>query len=160
MSMSRIHWPELVISIVLPQCSGFAGSFFTRSSVSTWYQDLVKPAFTPPGWVFAPVWIILYLFMGAASYLVLVSRGDTAQRRLAVILFYVHLAVNTAWAYLFFGLRRPSWALADIVVLLVMITVLIRMFGRFNRAAAALLVPYWLWVAFATYLNYGIWRLN
>ena len=158
--MNKTHWPKLILALIVPQCAGFIGSIFTRESVATWYQGLVKPTFSPPGWIFAPVWISLYFLMGLAFYFVLVSIGDNAKRRTAVVLFCVQLAVNTAWSYLFFGLHSPFWAFIDIIVLWAMITFLIRVFWGIDRLAGAMLVPYWLWVSFAGLLNYGIWMMN
>lgn len=158
--MRKIHWKKLIVSLILPQCVGGVGSIFVRESVMTWYQQLTKPSLTPPGWVFAPVWTTLYLLMGLSFYLVLVSTQSDVKRRIAAVFFCAHLAVNALWSILFFGLRSPFLALIDIVVLLGMITLLVRIFWSINRWAGVMLVPYLSWVAFASFLNYGIWKMN
>jgi translocator protein len=124
-----------------------------------WYEQLRKPALTPPGWVFGPVWTLLYLMMGVAAGLV-VWRGGWRGSRLAIGLYVVQLALNAAWSWLFFGLQRPAWAMADLVLLWLAIAATIEAFRRISLPAAALLVPYLAWVSFAAYLNLMIWRLN
>lgn len=158
--MKKNHWPTLAAALALPPCTGAIGAFFTKESVTTWYPALLKPPLTPPSWVFAPVWTLLYILMGLAFYLVLISDAERTKRKLAISLFCAHLGVNVLWSFLFFGLRNPFWALVDIAVLWIMIAFLLRIFSRINRLAATMLLPYFLWVSFASFLNYAIWRMN
>lgn len=154
-SISWSDLPALLVSIVVCQLAGIVPSILTANDVATWYPTLQKPAFTPPGWVFGPVWTTLYLLMGIALYLVW-RRGS----RIALALFGVQLALNAAWTLIFFGMRWPAGGLAVIIVLLVVIGATMVAFARIDRRATLLLVPYALWVGFATVLNYELWRLN
>lgn len=124
-----------------------------------WYASLEKPAFTPPSGVFAPVWTTLYALI-ALSLWIIWRRRDPVRLRLQLSLFCAQLVLNAAWSWLFFGLHRPDLGLIDIVALLVMICLTIAAFAPTSRAAAALLLPYALWVGFATLLNAAIWQLN
>jgi tryptophan-rich sensory protein len=134
------------------------GGMMTASSVSTWYQTLVKPSFNPPDWVFAPVWSALYLMMALAAWRV--WRMEAPGRGAALALFYGQLAANLGWSALFFGLRSPGWALAEITLLLVLIVLTMRAFWRIDTVAGALFLPYLLWTAYATLLNASIVFLN
>ncbi len=147
--------PALLVSIVVCQLAGIVPSILTANDVATWYTTLQKPAFTPPSWVFGPVWTTLYLLMGIALYLVWRERN-----RFALAIFAVQLALNAAWTLVFFGMRWPAGGLVVILALLVAIGATIVVFARVDRRAALLLVPYALWVGFATVLNYELWRLN
>lgn len=127
--------------------------------MNTWYAGLNKPPLTPPNWVFSPVWTVLYTMIAVAIFLYYRAPNKRGVA-LTSALLALHLATNSAWTWLFFGLRSPALALADIVVLDATLVLLIPRFRRARLAAGALLVPYLLWVLFATYLNYGIFRLN
>ena len=136
------------------------GGTATGSSLGTWYQSLRKPALTPPGWVFGPVWTILYSFMAIAAWLVWRrGRGTKAGRR-AMIFFSAQLALNALWSILFFGLQLPGAALVDIGLLWASIVGWLVASWRLDRRAAFLIAPYLAWVSFAAYLNFQIWRLN
>jgi benzodiazapine receptor len=126
---------------------------------NTWYARLRKPALTPPNWIFGPVWSVLYLFMTIAAWLVWCSAGWSSAK-CAFVLFFVQLVLNVAWSGLFFGLRLASAALVDIFLLLGAIVATAIAFLPFSRTPFLLMTPYALWVAFASYLNFGIWRLN
>lgn len=147
------------VCLGLPLAVGAFGGIATASSVTTWYAGLTKPVFNPPSWIFGPVWTTLYLMMGVALFLVW-RTGATAQRNRALGLFFVQLALNGAWSFLFFGMERPDLALVNIVLLDVAIFATIHVFRPLSRPAAALLVPYLLWCLFATVLNGAIWNLN
>lgn len=133
----------------------------TAAFVSTggWYAGLAKPAWNPPSWVFGPVWTVLYALMAIAAWRVW-RYGGWAKQKVALSLFVVQWALNALWTPLFFGLHRPDWALAEILVLLLAILATVRASWRVDRIAGALLIPYAAWVAFATVLNWTIWRLN
>lgn len=136
-----------------------AGSAWTSSSLNTWYANLRKPALNPPGWTFGLVWSVLYLLMAVGAWLVWQSAGWSAARY-ALALFFLQLALNVAWSYLFFGLHSPGAALAEIFILLAAIVGAAIAFLPHSRIAFWLMFPYAAWVSFAIYLNYQIWRLN
>lgn len=146
--------------ILISQLAGVVGSFFTAPAISTWYSTLNKPSFNPPSWVFGPAWITLYTLMGIASYLIWQKRGDNSLVKTALIIFFIHLVFNALWSVIFFGLHSPMWAFVEILFLWAMILLLIIIFYKIDRRAAYLLVPYILWVSFASILNFSIWRLN
>ncbi|MES1210793.1 MAG: TspO/MBR family protein [Acidobacteriota bacterium] len=135
------------------------GGIWTSGAIPTWYQEIAKPAWTPPSWLFGPVWTALYLAMGVAAWLVW-KQGGWSARRGALTLFLVQLALNTAWSGLFFGLRNPALGMLDITLLWIAILLTLLAFRRVSAAAAWLFVPYLLWVTFAAALNVSIWRLN
>ncbi len=123
------------------------------------YAELVRPDWAPPGWLFGPVWLALYTLMGIAAWLVWRQGGFRAARA-ALLLFVAQLAVNAAWSWLFFAWRLGFAALLDIAVLWLLIAAMLAAFWRKSRLAAALIVPYLLWVSFAAALNLAVWRLN
>jgi len=135
------------------------GSAFTASSVKTWYPNLLKPVGTPLPWVFGPVWSILYLLMAVAAWLVWRQRTH-ADVRLALALFMAQLMLNGLWSLVFFGLRRPAAALAEIILLLAAMVIIAVGFAEFSHLAFWLMTPYGVWVLYASYLNFGIWHLN
>ena len=124
-----------------------------------WYAALNKPAWNPPGWIFGPVWTVLYAMMAVAAWLVWQRGGFAAQRR-PLGLFLAQLALNALWTPLFFGLRQPGLAFAEIILLWLAILATLLAFRPVSRAAAWLLVPYLAWVSFAAVLNGTLWRLN
>ncbi|MCC9072010.1 tryptophan-rich sensory protein [Flavobacterium sp. F-65] len=140
---------------------GYFSGIVTKSSIDTWYPTLIKPSFNPPNWVFAPAWSLLYLLMGVAAGLVwdrIEYEKETVKN--ALVFFAIQLALNALWSYLFFGLMNPLLALIEIVVLWLMIYETLLKFIKINKIAGYLLVPYLLWVSFATILNASIWWLN
>lgn len=149
----------LLFFIVLCFAAAWLGSALTADSVRTWYTGLRKPWLTPPGWVFGPVWSILYLLMAISAWLVWREAGMSGARP-AFALFFLQLALNVLWSGIFFGLHRPGVALAEIVVLEIAIIATAIQFSRFSRPAFWLMVPYIVWVGFATFLNLRIWQLN
>lgn len=149
---------RLLGSILLCLLTGFLGSFATFQNIPTWYATLNQPSFTPPDWIFGPVWTALYIMMGVALYLVSLKKGPEARR--AVIFFIAHLAVNAAWSFVFFGFHQIGAALAVIVLLWVMIAVSMGLFWKLDKRAAYLLLPYLAWVSFATVLNATFFSLN
>ena len=152
---------KLVGSVLLCEAAGVVGSVFTRDSLRDWYPTLQKPSFTPPDWVFGPVWTVLYAMMGVSLYLTSRQRDeDAAVETTARVLFAVQLMLNTLWTYIFFGRRSPGWALVEISLLWVAIASTTLSFFRVSRTAALLLLPYLLWTSFAAVLNYSVWRLN
>ena len=135
------------------------GGVVTAGAVRTWYPRLRKPSWNPPSSLFGPVWSVLYLMMAIAAWLVWRAR-DLGDVTTALGLFGLQLALNLSWSVLFFGLRRPAWALGEIVLLWLFIAATIAAFWNRDPIAGALLLPYLLWVTFAGVLNGAIVRLN
>lgn len=135
-------------------------SFVTQSSVNDWYLTLNKPGFTPPNWVFAPVWTLLYISMGVAAGIVWTKGFYHLWVKTALYHFVFQLLLNAAWSIVFFGLKELFWAVIVIISLLVLLLFTIRWFKVVSQLAAWLLVPYFLWTCFAAVLTYRIWELN
>lgn len=153
---------RLVLSIAVCSLAGIIGSFFTASSVSAWYPALSKPFFNPPSWVFGPVWTILYIIMGVSLYLVWNQKEKAKQdgKTAALSFFGIQLCLNSLWSVIFFGLKSPLFAFAEIILLWASIAFTIILFRKISKPAAWLLVPYILWVSFAAVLNFSIYLLN
>jgi len=156
----RRPWVALVVAVLACELAGASGVILSGNGVSVWYPQLTKPAYTPPNWVFGPVWTTLFALLGIAAWLVWQADFEERGVRLALGLFVGQYALQVAWSGAFFGLRRPAAGLAVIVALWLAIVATIVAFDRVDRWAALLLVPYLAWVSFATLLNYDIWRLN
>lgn len=124
-----------------------------------WYAQLKKPEWNPPNWIFGPVWTTLYALMAVAAWLVWRRGGFTAQRG-ALGLFMLQLFLNALWTPLFFGLKYPAVAFADIVLLWMAILATLRTFWVVHLVAGVLLLPYLAWVSFAAVLNFSLWQLN
>lgn len=150
-------WFKLIISILVCQMAGVIGSIFTGPSIPIWYAGLQKPAFAPPNWVFAPVWITLFTLMGVSLYLVWEKRKNI---KVPLILFGIQLILNIVWSLLFFGLQSPFYALIEIIILWIAILLTILSFYKISKRAGILLLPYISWVSLAAILNYYIWLLN
>ncbi len=131
----------------------------SRFSPGEWYLQIQKPSWTPPGYLFGPVWSILYSSMGLAAWLVW-RRSGFSGARLALTLFVVQLILNGMWSWIFFGMQRPGLAFAEILVLWSMILATLLALWRVNSTAGMLFLPYLAWVSFAAILNYSIWQLN
>lgn len=157
----RIRKPLVLVAfIVLCEFAGLFGSIFTFSSIPTWYAGLNKPAFTPPGWLFGPVWTALYFLMGISAYMIYESSSRKRNVRKALSIFAAQLVLNVLWTVAFFGLRSTQLGLVAIVLLWIAIAATIIEFARVRRGAALILVPYILWVTFAAFLNYFVLILN
>jgi benzodiazapine receptor len=151
---------RLIVSIVVSQLAGSLGAIFTTPAIPTWYASLNKPAFSPPNWVFFPVWTTLYTLMGIAAFLVWRKGLDQRRVRAALTIFAVQLILNVAWSVIFFGLYSLFGAVIAIILLWIAILANIVAFWRISKAAGALLIPYILWVSFAGILNVSVWMLN
>lgn len=149
---------RLIATITICLSAGAIGSVFTVSSIDTWYRGLNKPAFTPPDWLFAPAWTTLYILMGVSLYLV--WSGGFSKNQSAIGIFFLQLILNAIWSIIFFGLKNPELALAEIIVLWLVIIWTIWAFFPIAKIAAYLLVPYLVWVTFASFLNLSIVFLN
>jgi translocator protein len=135
------------------------GNTATLPNIAPWYEGLLKPPLNPPNWIFGPVWTLLFVLMGVAFYRILRS-PETARRRRAIWLFSAQLVLNTAWSFAFFAAHSPLLGLVVILPLEALILATIDAFRRIDGVAASCLIPYALWVAFATYLNAAIFALN
>lgn len=135
--------------------AGAIASIQTRS----FYSQLIQPSWAPPGWLFGPVWTVLYALMAIAAWLVW-RYGGFRTHRLALSLFLLQLVFNALWSWLFFAWHLGVWAFADIVLLWILIVATLVSFWRVSPLAGALLVPYLMWVSFAAALNYAVWQLN
>ncbi len=156
----KIKITKLISAILICQSAGIVGSIFTSSSVQTWYTTLQKPGFTPPNWLFAPVWLTLFTLMGISLYLVWNKGLKNKRVKGCLSVFGIQLILNTVWSFLFFGLRSPLLGLIEIVFLWMAIAVTVLKFYRVSRAAALLLIPYIIWVSIALVLNFYVWGLN
>jgi tryptophan-rich sensory protein len=146
---------SLFITLAIAVITGFV----TAPQISTWYALLHKPSINPPNWVFMPVWIVLYILMSIALYLVW-KRPKTNNRNIAIAVFFVQLALNCLWSFIFFAFHLTGLALVEIMLLWFAILLNIILFAYYSKAAAWLLAPYIVWVSFAGILNYLIWHLN
>lgn len=140
---------------------GYISSIVTRENIPTWYALINKPFFTPPNWVFAPVWTLLYIMIGFAAGSVW-NKIDTDETNVkkAFLFFLIQLALNALWSYLFFGLRNPMLASFEIILLWLMIYETYVQFKKVDKVSGYLLLPYLAWVSFATILTFSIWYLN
>ena len=146
----------LILSLLLAFTAAAFGASFPPDA---WYDGLAKPPWNPPGWLFGPVWTVLYAGMAIAAWRVWQRRADQPVGP-ALGLYLGQLVLNGAWSWLFFGLHRPAWALIEILCLWVAIVATMIAFFRRDRIAGWLLVPYLAWVSFASVLNYTLWQLN
>ncbi len=152
---------KLVIAVAIPNVVGVLAGLVTVSAVGDWYLTIAKPSWTPPSWVFAPVWTILYTLMGAAAYLVWKDCKGQTDAKKGLIWFDVQLVLNFFWSLAFFGLKSPGLAFVVIIALWVAIVVTTGIFWEMKKKLATLLmVPYLLWVTFAAGLNAQIWFMN
>jgi benzodiazapine receptor len=156
---SSATWLALIGWVILAQAAGLVGLPFTDTGPGSWYDQLDKPAFTPPGWLFGPTWTLLYALIGIAAWRVW-RLEDSPERTLGLRLWVVQLALNALWTPLFFGAELPWVAAIDIVALVLAIAATIAAFVRVDRPAAWLMVPYLCWVSFATVLTITIATAN
>jgi translocator protein len=148
-------------SVLVCLFTGGLGSIFTKTGQGTWYaEELIKPELTPPGFVFGIVWTILYILMGVSLFLLVTKDLKLKEVRIAVSLFFIQLILNFSWSYLFFGLEDPLAGFVCIILLWIFILLTILFSYRIDKRASYLLVPYIIWVTFATFLNWQIMVLN
>lgn len=151
---------KLIAAILICEGVGILGSLFTAPSIPTWYKSLNRPTFSPPNWVFAPVWTLLFLLMAISAYLVWNKGLKKTQVREAMYVFIFQLLLNFFWSFFFFGIRQPYLAFLEIIALWLAILLTIIKFYKISKAASYLLIPYILWVSFAAVLNLSIVLLN
>lgn len=155
----KLNWNKLAVSVVTPLVVGYLGSLITVKEISSWYMQINKPALTPPNGVFGPVWTMLYVLMGVSLYLVWTKKSKKKKTK-AMVVFGIQLVLNLLWSYLFFGKHWLLVSSLEIVILWLVILVNILSFKKHSVVAAGLLVPYLIWVSFATYLTFSVWWLN
>jgi tryptophan-rich sensory protein len=151
---------KLFISLAVCIGAGLIGSLFTRGSIPAWYSLLQKPPFAPPSWLFAPIWFLLYILMGISAFLIWRRGFRQFQVRESIIIFTVQLFLNAFWSYAFFGLKSTLVGLLVIVPLWTAILLTILNFYKISKTASFLLIPYILWVSYATVLNFAFYLLN
>jgi len=157
MSSRTSNVGRFVASIVVCEAAGIVGSVFSISAIPTWYAALQKPWFTPPNWLFAPVWLTLYFLMGVTLYLLW---GRRQRAGTAIVAFAVQLVLNVLWSVVFFGAHQLFYGFVVIAALWVAILATAALSYRVSRRAGALLLPYLVWVTVASALNYYVWLLN
>ncbi len=157
--MKISHTIKLIISILLPLSVGAVAGMFTSQAVPTWYASLNRPSFSPPNWVFGPVWTTLYILLGISFFLVW-KEYPSKERNLAIKIFSIQLLLNFAWSFLFFYFNLIGVALIEIILLWIGIALMIYLFYKVKPFAAYLNIPYLLWVSFAAILNAGYYLLN
>lgn len=150
----------LALALAIPLAVGGLGAWATAGALNDWYPALQKPGWNPPDWIFGPVWTILYLMMGYASWRIVRLGWESSAVRKALAVYTAQLVFNLGWSFLFFGFQRPDLALVEILFLLLLVLVTLMYFIRLDRIAGWLLVPYLGWTFFATSLNASIWWLN
>jgi len=151
---------NVIISIIICQAAGLIGTIFTMDAIPTWYLTLNKPFFTPPNWLFGPVWTILYTLMGISAFLVWRKGLDEQKVKIGLVFFVIQLFLNGLWTPVFFGLKELFAALIIIIMLWITILLTIISFSRISLTPGLLLTPYIAWVSLATALNYAILILN
>ena len=151
---------KFIISVIIPVAVGGLSGYLTSGEIKDWYRTIVKPSFNPPDYVFGPVWTALYIMMGIAFFLIWKANANGADKRRAMTLYFVQLVLNFFWSLIFFRAHEIGWALVEILLLWVAIGFTVRSFASISPPAAWLLVPYLLWVSFASVLNFAIWKLN
>jgi benzodiazapine receptor len=151
---------KFLITILGTLVIGSLSGLLTADAIGTWYVGLNKPAFNPPNWIFGPVWTLLYILMGIAAGLVWNSAAEPATKRGALGIYLLQLGLNFMWSVIFFGMRSPVLAFAEIIILWLAIVWCIRSFGHIHRTAMQLMLPYLVWVTFAAVLNVAIVLLN
>jgi tryptophan-rich sensory protein len=149
-----------LLSFIAVAATSIVGQLATYPNLVPWYAGLVKPSFNPPNWVFGPVWTTLYLMMAFALWRILRLPEASSERRWALGLFFVQLALNAAWSWMFFAANSPLLGLINIIPQILVIAATIVAFYRIDRMAGWCLVPLAAWVSFATILNFAIWKLN
>lgn len=150
---------SLFVFIIICLSVEILASYWTNQTVSTWYPELKKPAWNPPGWLFGPVWTILYVMIAISGWLIY-KAAPSRKRSIALTVYAGQLVLNFIWSFFFFSLRSPTLGLIDIIFLSLLIILTIINAWPVRQLAAILLIPYLIWVMYAATLNAGIWFLN
>lgn len=149
----------LIISIIIAEGVGYLSASFSMTSPA-YYNELIKPPFAPPAWLFGPVWILLYLLMAIAAYRIWMHRNSKKGVYNALFYYAVQLALNFLWSIIFFKYKLIAIAFFEIIILLIFIIITTIKFFKIDKVSGLLMVPYLLWVGFASVLNYFLWILN
>ncbi len=157
--MNKFQILKLLVSLALPLGLGAIAGLFTADAVPEWFETLNKPSYSPPNWLFGPVWTTLYLLLGISLFLIW-KQSRSKKRDQAVLVFFIQLALNFGWSFIFFYFNRIGLALIEIVLLWTSILVMLILFYKIKPLAAYINIPYLLWVTFATILNAGYFILN
>lgn len=159
MKINFNKFAKLLVSIIICELAGVVGSIFTTPQIKGWYAGLEKPFFNPPNWIFAPVWTTLFVLMGISLWMIWIEKTKISKKK-AILIFAGQLILNTLWSFMFFGLNSPVLGFLIIVPLWIAIFLTIKEFYKISKIASYLLVPYILWVSFASVLNASLWFLN
>lgn len=158
--MKKANYPSLLFFIFVSQAAGLIGALVTTPAIQSWYVYLNKPFFTPPSWLFGPVWTLLYLLMGISAYLVFRNGFKKKEVEHALYLFITQLTLNLLWSFIFFGYKLLFLAYIEIIVLWIFIFLTIKAFYKVDKLAGKLMIPYIFWVTFASFLNLAVVLLN
>ena len=152
---------RIAIVVVICLVVGYVSGMVTRAAITTWYPTLIKPVFNPPNWIFAPVWTLLYIFMGIAAGLIWNEiENKPKEVKIALQYFIFQLGLNALWSYLFFGLQNLLLASIEVILLLLVLIECYKLFKPIHPTAAKLFIPYIAWVSFASLLTLSIFYLN
>jgi benzodiazapine receptor len=149
-----------IVNIAITLGVGALGALATVQSVKTWYRTINKPSFNPPDWLFSRVWTTLYILIGISAYLVWIKRDKIVHFPRTVAIYLIQLILNLAWSFIFFYLHEIGFALAEIILLLIIIVINGLVFYKINKWAGLIFIPYFIWVSFASFLTYNIFILN
>ncbi len=156
----RNFFISILIPLLVGYCSSAIADLLSGLDVSTYYSQLIKPGFAPPGYIFPIVWIILYTLMGISSYIVMKKGYDLYKVKDAMFFYWLQLILNFMWSILFFGLDLRFTSLVVIIILLVVVLIMIYKFYKINKVSAYINIPYILWIIYASFLSYFIWIIN
>jgi translocator protein len=157
--MSKSQIVKLIVSLLLPLGLGSIAGLITSEAVPEWFAALNRPSFSPPNWLFGPVWTTLYILLGLSFFLIW-KQEASRQRNQAIIIFFVQMALNFGWSFIFFYFNMIGLALIEIVLLWISIIIMLLLFYKIKPAAAYMNIPYLIWVTFASVLNAGYYILN
>lgn len=158
--MKKVNYLSLLFFIVISQAAGLIGALATTPAIDSWYVYLNKPFFTPPSWLFGPVWTLLYLLMGISAYLVFRNGFKKKKVEKALYIFITQLTLNLLWSFIFFGYKLLSLAFIEITILWIFIFLTIKAFYKLDKLAGKLMIPYLVWVTYASFLNLAVALLN
>jgi benzodiazapine receptor len=157
--MKKYQVVKLIVSLILPLGIGAIAGMFTSEAVPDWYALLNRPSFSPPNWLFGPVWTTLYLLMGISLFLIW-KQEVSKERNLAILVFMVQLILNFGWSFIFFYFNLLGFALIEIIILWISIVIMLFLFYKIKPIASFINIPYLVWVTFATILNASYYLLN
>lgn len=157
--MSKLKIFKLIVSIALPLGLGAIAGLFTAEAIPVWYETLIRPSFNPPNWLFGPVWTTLYILMGISLFLVW-NQSASKKRNMAILVFFLQMALNFCWSFIFFYFNQIGIALIEIIFLWASIVIMLVLFYKIKPIAAYINIPYLLWVTFASILNASYYILN